>query len=196
MTKLFERDQTRDTVQGLPETHRDLPELPHDVRVPDDISGIAPATVRRADTGVRWMRWLVVSMLLVAGAVVAALVMRSDDPETVVDDGYAVVEANRTDTLRDLAITRATGGTTTAEINRMNTMRYRAIGLATAGHTKAEINRMNTLRDLATVPAPDGYNTAELNRVNTLRDLAISRTTGGHTTAELNRVGVLEDLPG
>ena len=100
MMKLFERDQVRETVKDLPETHEDLPKLPDDVTVPDDISGVTHPTtedVRRPSTGVRWMRWLAVAALLVTGAVVAAFVLRSDTSDTTVADGYAVAEVESDD---------------------------------------------------------------------------------------------------
>lgn len=62
--KLFEHEETETTLEQLPE-------LPHDVEVPDDISSIRHPTTPRT-TGVRWIRWLaavvVVGVIGVLGA--------------------------------------------------------------------------------------------------------------------------------
>ena len=64
MNKLFERHPTREVSTHLPETHEVLPELPDDVTIPDDISGLThPATTedRRPASGIRWVRAVLAS---------------------------------------------------------------------------------------------------------------------------------------
>ncbi len=90
MNKLFERHPTRETTKLLPETNEVLPELPDDVTVPDDISGLThPVTtgLRRPASGIRWMHWLPIVVFLAAGVAIAAVVLQSDSTETVVQDG-------------------------------------------------------------------------------------------------------------
>ena len=102
MMKLFEHNTTREAVEHAPETHKDLPELPDDVEVPSDIRGLTHPEAHR-HAGVRWMRWLAIAIPLMAGAIVVALLVRSDSSDPVVPDGYATAEANRMETLRDLS---------------------------------------------------------------------------------------------
>ena len=56
-----------------------LPDLPPDVRVPDDISGLEPPTTRPAAKGVRWMRWLAAFVLIGGAGVVTAVLVTGDD---------------------------------------------------------------------------------------------------------------------
>lgn len=86
MSKLYDRHDARE--DRLPDTLEALPELPPDVTVPDDVSAIThPETkIARPATGIRWMRWSALALLLVAGAVVAALVVRGDTTETEIAD--------------------------------------------------------------------------------------------------------------
>ena len=206
MNKLFERHPTRETVKHLPETHDDLPELPADVTVPEDISGLhAPTRLHRSTSGVRWMRWLAV-IPLVAGAIAVALIVRSDGSDTKVGeiipspnvveglDGYAIAEANRMETLRDLSAVPALDGYAIAEANRMETLRDLSAVPALDGYAIAEANRMETLRDLSAVPALDGYAIAEANRMETLRDLSAVPALDGYAIAEANRMETLRDL--
>ena len=83
MSKLYERKNLdRDAVKDLPETQEVLPELPTDVTVPDDVSGITHpmrAGGGRAASGIRWMRWMPAVLLLVAGAVALDWALRVDD---------------------------------------------------------------------------------------------------------------------
>ncbi len=84
--KLYERHPARETIKELPETHEVLPELPHDVSIPDDVSGIThPVTAGggRAASGIRWMRWVPAVLLVVAWAVVVGLAQRGDSTDTV-----------------------------------------------------------------------------------------------------------------
>jgi hypothetical protein len=75
--KLFER-------HDIDTTREQLPELPPDVRIPDDISGIVPptTTVRPETGGVRWMRWLAVfALLAVAGLLIGLRNNGTDTPD-------------------------------------------------------------------------------------------------------------------
>ena len=77
--KLFERHDTKETLDRLPE-------MPPGVEVPDDISGLhPPATEQPTSGGVRWMRWLAAILLLGAAGVVAAVVLTSGDETDDVD---------------------------------------------------------------------------------------------------------------
>lgn len=92
MNKLFERHPTRETTKLLPETNEVLPELPDDVTVPDDISGLThpiKTGARRPASGVRWIHWLPIAVFVAAGAVVTAVVLQSDSNTTVVEDPVA-----------------------------------------------------------------------------------------------------------
>ena len=78
MMKLFEHPTTHDT--------RELPELPHDVVVPDDISGLEvpePEEPGRTGHQVRWLRWTVVVALVAVGAVLIGTLVRDDGTTTV-----------------------------------------------------------------------------------------------------------------
>ncbi len=89
MSKLYEREPAQEKVKDLPETHEVLPELPADVTIPDDVSGIThPVTTDggRAASGIRWMRWVPAVLLLVAGAVALGLFLRGDSTDTVAAD--------------------------------------------------------------------------------------------------------------
>ena len=88
MMKLFEEGPTREAVEHAPETHKDLPELPDDVEVPDDIRGLTHPEAHRHGAGVRWMRWLAIAIPLMVGAIVLALLVRSDSSDPVVPDDY------------------------------------------------------------------------------------------------------------
>ncbi|TFH19968.1 MAG: hypothetical protein E4H05_03405 [Acidimicrobiales bacterium] len=92
---------------------------------PDDISGLAhPATTedRRPASGIRWMRWLAVVILVAAGAVGLGLLLRTDGTSTPTMDGYTRAEINRMEVLHDLYTAPALDGYTTAEINRMQAL--------------------------------------------------------------------------
>ena len=95
MRLLHRHDPTRESATRPPDTHDDLPVLPDDVAVPDDISGLQhPATPQRPAAGVRWLRWLPIILLVVAGAVALSLVLRSDssdDPAVASDVAAEVV---------------------------------------------------------------------------------------------------------
>lgn len=68
------------------ETLDRLPELPHDVVVPDDVSGITHPPARRAVAGgVRWMRWLVALLVLAIGASATTYIVMQDDAIDYVD---------------------------------------------------------------------------------------------------------------
>ena len=59
----------RETIHQAP---AQLPELPDDVEVPDDLSGLElheRIDRRRPAAGIRWLRWVVPILLLVVGAV-------------------------------------------------------------------------------------------------------------------------------
>ena len=152
MNKLFERHPTREVSTHLPETHEVLPELPDDVTIPDDISGLThPATTedRRPASGIRWMRWLAVAILVAAGAVGLGLILRNDGTSTPTVDGYTKAEINRMEVLQDLSTAPVLDGYTTAEINRMEVLQDLSTAPVLDGYAKAEINRMEVLRDLA-----------------------------------------------
>ena len=68
--KLEEHKETGTTVEQLPE-------LPEDVRVPDDISGLPP-TPRPVDGRVRWIRWLA-AIVMVGLVGVAFFVIQGED---------------------------------------------------------------------------------------------------------------------
>ena len=89
MMKLFEHNTAREAVEHAPETHTDLPELPADVEVPDDIRGLTHAEARPQVAGVRWMRWLVIAIPLMIGAIVLAMLVRSDSSDPAVPDDFA-----------------------------------------------------------------------------------------------------------
>ncbi len=96
MNKLFERDAIRETAEHLPDPHEVLPRIPDDVVIPDDARALTHPAIaggRRPASGIRWMRWIPVVILLVAGAIAAALVLRSDSSETVVSDGVPWTQA-------------------------------------------------------------------------------------------------------
>ena len=86
--KLFEHGHTREAVEHAPGTHKDLPEIPDDVEVPDDIRGLAHPEAHRQDAGIPWVRWLVIAIPLTVGAIVLALLVRGDSSDPVVPDGY------------------------------------------------------------------------------------------------------------
>lgn len=89
--KLEEHKETGATVEQLPE-------LPEDVRVPDDISGLPP-TPRPVDGRVRWIRWLA-AIVMVGLVGVAFFVIQSEDifamdpMEQYGTDNGVVVDAN------------------------------------------------------------------------------------------------------
>ncbi len=95
MSKLYERENLdREAVKDLPETHEVLPELPTDVTIPDDVSGITHpmrAGGGRAASGIRWMRWMPAVLLLVAGAVALGLVLRGDNTDTVASEPWVTI---------------------------------------------------------------------------------------------------------
>jgi hypothetical protein len=74
--KLFEHHETDTKLEQLPE-------LPHDVEVPDDISGLRrPTTLKPADGRVRWIRWLAAIVVLGAvGGIAAMLLSTSSETE-------------------------------------------------------------------------------------------------------------------
>lgn len=76
--KLFEHQETDKTLDRLPE-------LPPDVQVPDDISGIEPPATKQTTGGVRWMRWLAAIVLLGGAGVLTAVLLSNDADETPVD---------------------------------------------------------------------------------------------------------------
>jgi len=78
--KLFEHPEKERTLDRLPD-------LPPDVEVPDDISGLQPpTTLKPTAEGVRWMRWLAAVLLLgVAGVLTAALLRSDNADQTPVD---------------------------------------------------------------------------------------------------------------
>ena len=87
MNKLYERrNPDREAVKDRSETQEVLPDLPAEVTVPDDVSGIThpmQAGGGSAASGIRWMRWPPAVLLLVAGTVALALVVRGDGTDTV-----------------------------------------------------------------------------------------------------------------
>lgn len=74
-------------VQERPrETLDRLPELPHDVVVPDDISGIThPPAVRAVGGGTRWIRWLIALFVLIVVAAVTTVVVTGGEDTQVVE---------------------------------------------------------------------------------------------------------------
>jgi len=75
--KLFEHPTTHEVTE--------LPELPHDVVVPDDISSLeVPESTEPSQPrhGVRWLRWMAAAVLLAAGAIVIGAIVRDGDTET------------------------------------------------------------------------------------------------------------------
>ena len=75
--KLFEHPTTQELTE--------LPELPHDVTVPDDLSGLEvsePAESGRRDHRVRWLGWMAVAVLLAVGAIVVGVIVRDDGTQT------------------------------------------------------------------------------------------------------------------
>ena len=94
MSKLSERHETR--VDHFDESIEALPEFPDDVTIPDDVSALTHpelAEEERSATGIRWMRWIALALVVVAGAVVAAVLLSGDTEEPVVSEatpwGYA-----------------------------------------------------------------------------------------------------------
>jgi hypothetical protein len=78
MTKLFEHPTTQET--------KELPELPHGVVVPDDISGLEvpePEKPKPPGHQVRWLRWTVAGVLVAVGAIVIGAIVRDDATTTV-----------------------------------------------------------------------------------------------------------------
>ena len=78
MTKLFEHPTTHET--------KELPELPHGVVVPDDISGLEvpePEEPRPLGHQVRWLRWTVAVVLVAVGAILIGTIVRDDGTTTV-----------------------------------------------------------------------------------------------------------------
>ena len=75
--KLFERHDTKETLDRLPE-------MPPGVEVPDDLSGLHPPDTEKPTAGgVRWMRWMAAILLLgAAGVVAAVLLIGSGDAES------------------------------------------------------------------------------------------------------------------
>ena len=87
--KLEEHEETGTTLEQLPE-------LPGDVRVPDDISGLPP-TPRPVDGRVRWIRWL--AAILVVGLMGVVFLVTQDTPtmdpmEQYGTDNVVVVDAD------------------------------------------------------------------------------------------------------
>lgn len=97
--KLFERHTHREASTHRPEAPERLPELPEGVTVPDDLSGLEfPASLRpaRPATGIRWMRWLpLLVVVLAAGALTTALLLRNggSEPATEVSSYQLVQES-------------------------------------------------------------------------------------------------------
>ena len=78
MMKLFEHPTTHET--------KELPKLPPGVVVPDDISGLETSESKQAGrpgSQVRWLRWMVVVVLLAVGALVIGTLVRDDSTTTV-----------------------------------------------------------------------------------------------------------------
>jgi L-fucose mutarotase/ribose pyranase (RbsD/FucU family) len=196
MKKQLERNPTRDVDARHPEIHEVLPELPADVTIPDDISGLThPDTEgRRPASGVRWMRWVAAMIFVAAGAVVLGLLLSSDDTSTPTFDGYTRAEINRAAVLQDLSTIPTLDGYTRAEINRAAVLQDLSTIPTLDGYTRAEINRAAVLQDLSTIPTLDGYTRAEINRATVLQDLSTIPTLDGYTRAEINRMEVLRDL--
>ncbi len=94
MNKLYEPHPGREAVKDLRETHEDLPELPHDVTIPDDVSGLThPVTAGggRAASGIRWMRWVPALLLVAACAAVVGLALRGDSADTVAPQPWITI---------------------------------------------------------------------------------------------------------
>ena len=63
-----------------------LPEVPADVKIPDDLSGLEPRRVvdrSRPATPIRWLRWLPLVLLFAFGAIVVGLELTGDTAETI-----------------------------------------------------------------------------------------------------------------
>lgn len=76
--KLFEHQEAEQALDRLPD-------LPPDVEVPDDISGLGPPETLKTAERVRWMRWLAAIVLLAGAGVLTAVMLQSDGDETTVD---------------------------------------------------------------------------------------------------------------
>ncbi len=87
--KLVEHEETGTTLEQLPE-------LPDDVRVPDDISGLPP-TPRPVDVRVRWIRWLAAFVMVGLVGVVFFFTQTEDNltpMEQYGTDNAVVVDAD------------------------------------------------------------------------------------------------------
>ncbi|MBT8239627.1 MAG: hypothetical protein KJN63_00195, partial [Acidimicrobiia bacterium] len=72
--------------RGILHREHDLPELPDDVTIPDDLSGLEHREVadrRRPATAIRWMRWLPLFLLVAVGAIVLSVESTGDDTQTI-----------------------------------------------------------------------------------------------------------------
>ena len=74
--KLVEHEETGTTLEQLPE-------LPQDVQVPDDISGL-PAPPRPVDGRVRWIRWMAVVVVVGLIGVLGAMLLTGGETEDAV----------------------------------------------------------------------------------------------------------------
>jgi hypothetical protein len=73
--------QTHDERQ-VHEIEEQLPEVPADVRIPDDISGLDERGGRAA-SGVRWLRWMAPVVVVVLAVVTVALLIRDRGSDQV-----------------------------------------------------------------------------------------------------------------
>ena len=70
----------RGTIHEAPE----LPELPADVKIPDDLRGLERADRSRLSTTVRWLRWLPLVLLVAVGAILVTGDFGGDTVDTTV----------------------------------------------------------------------------------------------------------------
>ena len=87
--KLF--DATTPATENLREHRDELPELPADVTVPDDLSGMPDTATSGGRRAVRWMRWVPVGLLVAAGGLTIAVAL--NDGGTELTGGIVTNEA-------------------------------------------------------------------------------------------------------
>jgi len=87
MMKLFE-EKTTPAARDLREHDEELPGLPEDVTVPDDLSGMPAPDIAGTSGGrrpIRWMRWVPVGLVLAAGGVTIALALNDGGTDLSAD---------------------------------------------------------------------------------------------------------------
>lgn len=83
MLKQQERPITREPPGRTPDAAPQLPELPGEVVVPDDLRDLHVPTAprRRASTAVRWLRWVSLLAVVAIGLVIAFVATRDGSTE-------------------------------------------------------------------------------------------------------------------